>query len=543
MKVKRNVKSRKIASLIICFTLFLSLSMGLDFETKAVEASGLINKKVYCIKNVESGKYLNVYGGYDVNGQNIVQWTKDGSVEQKFKLEYNDSLGCYMIYAMCSSSGTNRVVDVSRNNGSITSGCNVAIWTPDDTEAQFWRIVYVGAGKYRIVLNSNTALVLTSVDDSNGTSGGKSSTSPGNVFISTYSATNYQHWIFEEVSTSRSIDDGQYYIRNNNSGKYLDVANSGSSGANVNQWDFHSGKNQKWSINYLNNGYYVIQPAHNNNLALDVYNNYDYNGSNIDVQTAPYNYSSIPDNMQWKIIPCSDGIYRIASKCSYNDKVLTVQDASMDNGANVIQYKYNETQNDEWVFEKTDHGTFTMVGIEFSGHDHTSYMDEIIDDAMIIGGGAYRTVNTDLTQMSYSIRHSGILVIRSHGSQNDVSLANGEVFSRFNMSGWSKYELKNARLILYGACETGLGGESANNLVNSTFNRGAKTVIGFQSAVGCDQMNTWTKEFFVASGEQSKTITQSLEHADYWTGFYHWGNRYGTDNRLVRGSTEQKLIN
>lgn len=541
--MKRNVKSRKIASLIICFTLFLSLSMGLDFETKAVEASGLINKKVYCIKNVESGKYLNVYGGYDVNGQNIVQWTKDGSVEQKFKLEYNDSLGCYMIYAMCSSSGTNRVVDVSRNNGSITSGCNVAIWTPDDTEAQFWRIVYVGAGKYRIVLNSNTALVLTSVDDSNGTSGGKSSTSPGNVFISTYSATNYQHWIFEEVSTSRSIDDGQYYIRNNNSGKYLDVANSGSSGANVTQWDFHSGMNQKWSINYLNNGYYVIKPAHNNNLALDVYNNYDYNDSNIDVQTAPSNYSSIPDNMQWKIIPCSDGIYRIASKCSYNDKVLTVQGASMDNGANVIQYKYNETQNDEWVFEQTKHGTFTMVGIEFSGHDHTSYMAEISDAARIIGGGAFQTVNTDLTQMSYSIRNSGILVIRSHGSQNDVSLANGEVFSRFNMSGWSKYELKNARLILYGACETGLGGESANNLVNSTFNRGAKTVIGFQSAVGCDQMNTWTKEFFVASGNQSKTITQSLEHADYWTGFYHWGNRYGTDNRLVRGSTEQKLIN
>ena len=352
--MKHSIRSKKFISMILCFVLTFSfcLIQGFDFNAKAVVAGGVETGKIYNLKNFGSGKYLNVYGGYDANGQNVVQWSKDGSVEQNFKIVYDQSYGHYKLYAMCSSSGNNRVVDVARNNGSLVPGCNVDIWTPNDNDAQFWWLVYVGNGKYRIVLNYNTVCALTAVDDSNGTSSGKSSTSPGNVYVSSYNATDYQHWILEEVNPQRTIADGVYYLKNYKSNLYADVAASGGAGSNVSQWSFHGGKNQQWKVTYLNNGYYIIRPVHNNSLALSVNNNYDSNGSNINVSAAPPNNDplQIPYYEQWKIILNYNGTYRIASRCSFNDKVLTVEDASTSSGANIIQYKYNATQNDEWIF-------------------------------------------------------------------------------------------------------------------------------------------------------------------------------------------------
>ena len=50
------------------------------------------------------------------NGTNVIQWTNDGSIEQKFRLVYN-SRDSYKLHAMCSSKGSNRVVDIYKNGG------------------------------------------------------------------------------------------------------------------------------------------------------------------------------------------------------------------------------------------------------------------------------------------------------------------------------------------------------------------------------------------------------------------------------------------
>ena len=344
--MKNFLRSKKIISFAVCFVMIFSFCIGLDLSVKAIETGGIKNGKVYRLKNYGSGKYLNVYGGYDANGQNVVQWTKDGSVEQNFKIVYNEAVGCYKMYAMCSSNGNNRVLDAARSSGSIVSGCNVDIWTPDDNDAQFWWIVYVGNGKYRIVLNYNTAWALTAVDDSNGTSSGKSSTSPGNVYVSSYNATDYQHWIIEEVNPQQTIVDDVYYIKNIKSNKYLDVYEGGGSGSNVVQWYFQGEGNQQWKVEHLENGYYTIRPSYNSSLALAVRDNFDSNGSNVELMTT----TLIPTRAQWKIIINVNGSYRIVSRCSYDNKALAVENASIADGANVIQYKYNATQNDEWYF-------------------------------------------------------------------------------------------------------------------------------------------------------------------------------------------------
>ncbi len=176
---------------------------GETVETMA-QQTGLIDGGIYNIKNYFSGKYLNVHYGVDANGTNVYQWTKDGSTEQKFKVVYDSDNYCYKIYAMCSSNGNNRVLDVVRNGSPLSFGQNVDIWTPVDYVAQELYLQYLIDGLYHIRMSCNPDLYFTTHDSLNGTSGGKSSTSAGNVYIRTFDVDLNQQWLFEYVGTSSS---------------------------------------------------------------------------------------------------------------------------------------------------------------------------------------------------------------------------------------------------------------------------------------------------------------------------------------------------
>ena len=152
---------------------------------------------VYTIKNLGSGKYINVDYGKDVNGTNVYQWTGDGSTEQKFKMDlYQNS---YRIRAMSSSNGTDKTLDIVKSNGNVISGANVEIYEPVDDIAQEWLFVEVQDGVYKIVPKYNTKLALSVYGNDNGTASGTSSTSKGNVFVSTYTGADSQKWIITKV--------------------------------------------------------------------------------------------------------------------------------------------------------------------------------------------------------------------------------------------------------------------------------------------------------------------------------------------------------
>lgn len=167
--------------------------------------SAVTSGAVYCIKNAASGKYVNVHNGIDATGTNVYQWTADGSAEQKFKIVYSSADDAYKFYCMCSSNGTNRVLDIKRDDAAVASGQNVQICGPVDPTAQNWTIVSLGSNKYKICVKANTALALTSYGNSNGTSTGTSATSAGNVFISTYTGAQNQMWYLEKEGTTSTV--------------------------------------------------------------------------------------------------------------------------------------------------------------------------------------------------------------------------------------------------------------------------------------------------------------------------------------------------
>lgn len=156
------------------------------------------------------------------------------------------------------------------------------------------------------------------------------------------------------LTSSTCFSNGTYRIKNVNSSKYLNVYNSGtSSGTNVNQYSWYGGINQQWQVTGIGDGCHMIVPRHTNDEALGVDNNYTSNGSNISIWASSLN--AVPVYCRWKIVSVGNGAYKVISKCSDTyEKVMTVQGASMANSANVLQYSYNGTHNDEWIFEPVD---------------------------------------------------------------------------------------------------------------------------------------------------------------------------------------------
>ena len=101
---------------------------------------------------------------------------------------------------MCSSNGTNRVLDVSNQNNPLGSGPNVQIWQTGYDYSQQLILHYLHYDLYAIRMKADQTMFMAVNGTSNGTASGISSTSPGNVYIDTYDVFRSQEWHFELIS-------------------------------------------------------------------------------------------------------------------------------------------------------------------------------------------------------------------------------------------------------------------------------------------------------------------------------------------------------
>ncbi len=239
--------------------------------------SELKNGAVYAIQNAASASFLTVHNGTDANDTNVYQVsTPLGSLtsKNKFKLERVSSTGGYLFRAMCSSNGTKRVLDIVKSDGFVKDGGNVQIYSNNDSIAQEWLIIGTGNDAFRIVPRTNMSLALTVYPSSaNGTASGTSSSSPGNVFVSTWSDSNYQKWhIYDEEGNilfpggASLVADGIYYLNNAFSGQYLH--NGGYTPNTANGLIANLGDSIRWKITNTGDGTVTIQPADKPGLYL-----------------------------------------------------------------------------------------------------------------------------------------------------------------------------------------------------------------------------------------------------------------------------------
>lgn len=148
-----------------------------------------------------------------------------------------------------------------------------------------------------------------------------------------------------------SVNDGTYYIRNKQSGQYLDVYNLGTApGTSIIQFPFNGGDNQMWQITHQNNGLYTIRPKHAPSMYLQV-----SGGTNVDnsqVIQGAYN-PQYPYYNWWRLIKNANGTYRLIP---YISTILALDNnGSGANSANILIGDYYGYAYQQWELVPTEY--------------------------------------------------------------------------------------------------------------------------------------------------------------------------------------------
>ncbi|MDO5559963.1 MAG: DNRLRE domain-containing protein [Oscillospiraceae bacterium] len=161
----------------------------------------------------------------------------------------------------------------------------------------------------------------------------------------------------EEQISPRIISNGYYFIRNVNSGKYIDVYNGNTgNGTSVIQCVYNGNQNQQWKVTYESDGYYSLKPMHVNNgngSSLDLQSSSGANTNGTDAKIYSYSSGYQEQKFTIKAAPGNGGGYEIGTKTSNGNKVLEVTDSSLNDNAIIqIWESSSDRTNDNWVFEK-----------------------------------------------------------------------------------------------------------------------------------------------------------------------------------------------
>ena len=148
--------------------------------------------------------------------------------------------------------------------------------------------------------------------------------------------------------TAAEITEGVYYLKNVNSGLYLDIANGQSTdGANVQQYTYNGSSAQKFKIVSAGNGYYkLLTGCSDYAQAVDVSGKKTADGTNILTWT-----SGSGTNQQFKFVAADDGSYGILTRITGDASALDVANMSTTKGANVQQYSYWGGAGQRWYLE------------------------------------------------------------------------------------------------------------------------------------------------------------------------------------------------
>ncbi len=177
-----------------------------DGECVLPEPLELLPDGVYFFYVKASGKALNLYASTDQqadqDGTNVTVWRPTAHNTQRFRVE-NVGGDRSRIYAMSSSLGTNRVIDVSREGtGDLQIGNNIHLWRPVTATDHEWIISKVEGNYYKVELASLPGAAMGS--EAPGTDG-------GNVALQQYTGSDAQLWQADFLSDGDCITPVEYY--------------------------------------------------------------------------------------------------------------------------------------------------------------------------------------------------------------------------------------------------------------------------------------------------------------------------------------------
>lgn len=307
------------------------------------------------------------------------------------------------------------------------------------------------------------------------------------------------------------IGSGEYFVGNVASdGKFMRVR----TGNIIDVTPLNGEVLQKWTFEYLHNGYYRITNPHYE-LALCM------PSSNTGISgTAPTlaSYSPI-GRMQWKIVDAGNGTFNILPRTTETRMAL-----STDNSDFLVQQLefQNNNNKDEWRFLKTGTDVY-LLGVHSQSHDHYTSLGKIMNEILMTEHDGFNFVATSHTtaeNVLSNMANAEIFVSRSHGANyydhGNAIVLGGEnsILSADNIYNFSTntplVDLSDCELALFIACTT--ANDDIRTLPKAAVNAGASVAIGFEQGIDCNTANLWTEKFFEYYS-QGYTVEECCEYA------------------------------
>ena len=164
----------------------------------------------------------------------------------------------------------------------------------------------------------------------------------------------------EADKNSAAVTVGRvYYIRQQRSGKYIDIQQGDTTYSNIQQYTFNGSDDQKWKVEDAGEGYIkLVSQSGTKSKLLDVLNGWSADGTNI--QLYPDHGH---DAQKFKLKAVEGGGYQLLAKCSNDEKCVMVSAGSAPNDVFAIRANIelgtagsDSEPRSIWYFEPADEG-------------------------------------------------------------------------------------------------------------------------------------------------------------------------------------------
>lgn len=307
--------------------------------TEIIEGSKNLDDGIYTISSaLNNNMLLESAGGGISNNSNIQLYSSNNTEAQKWKVSYIGN-GFYKILSFKKSDLSLDVYGSGKTNTT-----NLQLYSYNNIPSQKWILKETNDGYYNIISYCNgLSIDVSSARAING----------ANIWLYEQNGTNAQKFKFNKVENigSKSIDDGYYFIASAiNRNKNFDVPSGNMTPKNnVQIYDTNSTLAQKWHIKYINNGYYEILSNKDENYALSVDSLENKNMISVNI-----NVKDDSDYQKWVIKDNYDGTYSLIAK---NNKYIDLNSGSTNNGTKLWLYEGNNTNAQKFKLLKTSEGT------------------------------------------------------------------------------------------------------------------------------------------------------------------------------------------
>lgn len=296
----------------------------------------------YNIISYNTNYYIDSCGGIAKNGTNIHLWSSNNALAQKFRFEKFTDIKKTIdggVYTISLANNDDMVIDIY--SGKFSNLTNIELYERNNGKAQLFYIDYIDNGYYVIKSYYDTNYVLD-VE-------GSKRNNETNVELYNYGKSNNQYWVLKETT------DGYYNIISKCNYLALDVyGGKASSGTNIQTYELHNSPGQKFKFNEvdkyqfkdLDNGFYFINTIKDSKKVLDINSGIMEENRNIAIYDLQYNL-----NQKWYIEYLDDGYYKILSN---KDSNYSLQQ----NNDNIDIGIYKEADNQKWEIIKCSGGYY-----------------------------------------------------------------------------------------------------------------------------------------------------------------------------------------